>query len=67
MWDLVVTVPDHCLSFNFGLYGIVFEINHLKTISASKDIYIYIYIWQSVWDVTHLIQIWVFYPFNASF
>ena len=29
MWDLIVSVPDHCLSFYFGLNNICFQISYI--------------------------------------
>ena len=33
MWDLIASVPDHCLSFYFST--IVQSFSHIKTVSGS--------------------------------
>ena len=32
MWDVIVSVPDHCLSFYFMLYQFRMGVNDSKTI-----------------------------------
>ena len=34
MWDLIVSIPDHCLSFYFS--DIIFEILSLSNVSLTK-------------------------------
>ena len=37
MWDLIVSVPDHCLSFNLLFSGTVFKVNMLNyVLTVSK-------------------------------
>ena len=35
MWDLIVSVPDHCLSFYFPLGGVPFKAEVIGTVQCS--------------------------------
>ena len=36
MWDLIVSVPDHCLSFNFGNKSAAFVYTSLRPFSYTE-------------------------------
>ena len=46
MWDLIVSVPDHCLSFHFTSVKDNIWINNLFQLNACISIVVY-------WNVAH--------------
>ena len=38
MWDLIVSVPDHCLSFYFSLYDFGMNEEHFKLINEFLNV-----------------------------
>ena len=59
MWDLIVSVPDHCLSFYLRFYVTAFEHNIIIVLQTKM----YVSIWS---NISHTLDIWVKYiPFYS--
>ena len=45
MWDLIVLVPDHCLSFYFGTFMLKFYVKIFRTSLFPNPMMYLVYVW----------------------